>query len=116
MTCVCAVFARIRPLRKSPQYSLVILEWKMTVSADLRKTSSKNAQTNVKILAREIPYSGPLTSFKIFLVGLRRGPLAPEKAQPRSSVARAARDKGVPAMSRRPPKGHPKRGIRPKNH
>ena len=38
LTCVCAVFARIRRLRKSPQYILVILQGEGTVSANLRNS------------------------------------------------------------------------------
>ena len=34
----CAVFARIRRLRKSPRYLLVILRWKVAVSANLRSS------------------------------------------------------------------------------
>ena len=45
----------IRRLRKSPRYLLDILPGKVTVSAHLRKTSTNIAQTNVKLLAPEIP-------------------------------------------------------------
>ena len=38
---VCAAFARIHRLRKSPQYLLVILHGELTVSAILRKASTK---------------------------------------------------------------------------
>ena len=49
-------FARIRRLRESPQYALVILRWKITVSANLRKTSTRTARKNVEVLARRTPY------------------------------------------------------------
>ena len=48
-------FVRIRRLRKSPRYLLVIAQGEMTVSANLRKTSLRIAQKNNKILARKIP-------------------------------------------------------------
>ena len=55
---VCAVFARIRRLRKSPQYLLIILQGKMTASTNLGNSPQnfhKIAQNNNKMLAREIP-------------------------------------------------------------
>ena len=55
---VCAGFARIRRLRKSLQYFLVISQWKITVSANLHNSLQNFtiiAQTIVKILARGIP-------------------------------------------------------------
>ena len=42
---LCAVFARIRRLCQSPQYLLVILQWNMTVSANLRN-STQNFHNN----------------------------------------------------------------------
>ena len=45
LTFLCAVFARIRRLRESLQYLLVILQGKMTVSANLRD-SPQNFQKN----------------------------------------------------------------------
>ena len=51
-------FARVRHLRKSPQYLLVILQDKSEspqISAILRNTFTTFVQTNVQILAREIP-------------------------------------------------------------
>ena len=50
----CAALARIRRLRKSPQYLLIILHGEMTVSAYLRKRSAQNVQHNFKIPARDI--------------------------------------------------------------
>ena len=47
----CAVWARVRRLRKSPQYLLVISQWKITVSTILRKTPQTNVQKHVKIAA-----------------------------------------------------------------
>ena len=41
----CEVFARIRRLRNYPRHLLVILQWKISVSATLCKTSAKTAQT-----------------------------------------------------------------------
>ena len=49
-----AVVARIR-LRTSPQYLLVISQWKLTVSANLRKTSTKIAQNVFKSLLAKLP-------------------------------------------------------------
>ena len=45
---VCAVVARIRRLRKSPQNVLVISHGEITVSVTLRKTSARIAQENDK--------------------------------------------------------------------
>ena len=52
---LCAAFARIRRLCESPQYLLVILQWKMAVSAILRNTSTRIAQNSSKILGRGMP-------------------------------------------------------------
>ena len=49
------VLVRIRRLRKSLQYSLVILQGELSVSTNLRKTSARDARRNGKIPAREIP-------------------------------------------------------------
>ena len=49
----CTVFARICRLRKSQQYLLVILRWKMTISANLRNSPQtfhkKSAETYIHI-------------------------------------------------------------------
>ena len=46
-------FARIRRLRKSAQYLLVVLQGKTTVS---EKLPQKDVQKNVELLAQETPY------------------------------------------------------------
>ena len=56
-----AAFARMRRPRKSPPYRLLVFSFydeklqSLQISAILRKTSIRNAQKDVKILAREIP-------------------------------------------------------------
>ena len=52
----CVILVRIRRLRKSPQYLLVILQGKMAVSTNLRKTLIIIAQNNITSLAREMRY------------------------------------------------------------
>ena len=58
---LCEVWVRIRRLRESPQYLLVILK-SPQISTILRKTSTRNAQRNVKILARETCWKAELWS------------------------------------------------------
>ena len=66
-TCFCAVLARTRRLRNSPQYFLAILQWKITVSANLRN-SPQNIHTNcaVKIQSPGSRDSLPPSGAKLF--------------------------------------------------
>ena len=50
---VCAVFARIRRPRKSPQYLLVSLHGEIVFSTILCKTSAETAEKDVEFLARD---------------------------------------------------------------
>ena len=58
LTCFCAVVARTRLLRKSPQYPLVVSPLTIRVSAILCKTSTKTAQRNIKSWLAKSPSAG----------------------------------------------------------
>ena len=100
----CRVFAWTRRLCKSPQYRLVILLEQMAVSAILRETSSKAAQKDLKLLARNISW-------------LQISSLGSKSASPSSaskSEIHAEHTCSIVHVSPFPRRADPKRGSRKK--